>query len=93
MRYLTLIIAALALSACEYLGPVVDRGEDFAYDRAGNVTTTVCLMSLPRRMDAIDEVNGRNALTGAGWWTPTDCDRDGQPDFDIDPATGLSVRT
>lgn len=90
---LLLGVAGLALSACETVGPIYDQGRDFAYDRAGNVMTTVCLMSLAGRMDAIDEVNSRNALSGAGWWTPSDCDRDGVPDFNIDPATGLSIRS
>lgn len=87
-----LILAGGVLAACEALGPALDEGRDFAYDRAGNVTSTVCFMTIPRRMDAIDEVNSRNALNGTGWWTPTDCDRDGAPDFEIDPATGLSIR-
>lgn len=90
MRYLTLIIAALSLSACGFLQPGIDwsadkvaQGLDWACEQADGPT------AMSTRMDLTDAINSQ---TEVGWHTPTDCNRDGASDFDIDPMTGLSVR-
>ena len=89
MRYLTFIIAALALSGCEAFDAVVDTTTGAAatvVDRAcaGGMGPTAMAL----RMDTVDEINAKTTI---GNHTPTDCDNDGLPDFEIGP-DGMVVR-
>ena len=84
MRYLTLIIAALALTACTFLEPatsVIARGIDEACERGMDP------LALEARKATVAQIN---AATMVGNHTPSDCDSDGMPDFAID-ADGIPL--
>lgn len=77
-----LLLPALLLG-CESIQEGVDAGKEWSYDQGANVRDTICRRSLGVRMDGVAEINSRD---GQGWWTATDCDKDGQPDFELDGA-------
>lgn len=84
-----MMIAAVMISGCGKVSEGFDMAKDFTFDRAADVTDEICGRGDGVRMDSMDEVNSRAEI---GYWTSTDCDRDGQPDFQIDPTTGLVIR-
>lgn len=89
MRYLIPLLAALSLGACEALDAVVDTTTGAAatvVDRACASGMTAAALEL--RKDTVDEINSK---TTVGNHTPTDCDADGLPDFEIGP-DGMVVR-
>lgn len=89
MRHLIPLLAALSLMGCEFTDTIVGTTTGAAatvVDRA--CASGMSPLAVEARMDAVDEIN---AKTTVGNWTPTDCDGDGMPDFEIG-ADGMVVR-
>lgn len=83
-RLLPLIAALLLTAAC------TAGGKDAVYGAAAKVVDEGCALGalgMAARVDAVREINAR---TTNGNYTASDCDSDGQPDFDID-ANGQPV--
>lgn len=87
MRYLIPLLAAVVLAGC------TERSEDIAYGSAARIVDEGCergtsVIGTEARMNAVDEINER---TTVGNYTASDCDLNGQPDFEIGP-DGMVVR-
>ena len=85
MRYpIPAILIALALAGCEVTDTGTDvlaRGIDEACERG------MSSLAIEARKALVAEVNGKTTI---GNHTPSDCDNDGMPDFEID-SDGIPV--
>lgn len=89
MRYLILAMLGVALMACDALDAVVDTTSGAAatvVDRA--CSGGMSLAAIEARKDLVDEINSKTTI---GNHTPTDCDNDGMPDFEIG-SDGMVIR-
>ena len=79
-------ILALPLIACQEVRDTsygtLARGVDEACERGMDA------LAMEARKRAVNEINARTAV---GNWTPSDCDSDGTPDFEINPDGSVVV--
>ena len=81
-----LITIALALAAAGISG-CTERGKELTWGTAARIVSEGCQagtspLAIEGRKEAVAEINQR---TTTGNYTASDCDEDGEPDFDINP--------